>query len=126
MRSTLTFLILFISLNIQANESLGSFDDKKLCIAAIATNNGRAAKGIRFLDKQGDVISVAYTRDDGKIFGYSCKLDSNEIRWKDQSMGNWNKNIRVYYSILGDGEALNIKSVMFGDPLKKSYSLSDF
>ena len=76
--------------------------------------------------KQGKTISVAYTRDDGKFFGYSCQISGNEIRWRDQSMSRWNKNIKLYYALAENGARLNIRSVVYGEAMSKSFALADF
>jgi hypothetical protein len=88
--------LILLASSVQAGNKFGKFTEEQICIAGIATNNGRSAKGIRVLAKQGDTITVAYTRDDGKIFGYACKIEGEEIRWRDQSMTNWNRNIKLY------------------------------
>lgn len=118
-------LILLVSL-VQAGDKFGNFTEEQICIAGIATNNGRSAKGIRVLAKQGDTITVAYTRDDGKIFGYACKIEGKEIRWRDQSMSNWNKNIKLSYALSDDGARLDIRSVVFGEAMSKSFTTADF
>ena len=126
MKMTFLTLIVFLaslSLQVQAGSA---FSEQELCIAGIATNNGRSPKGIRVLATQGKEITVAYTRNDGKIFGYTCKVEGNEIRWRDQSMSNWNKNIRIYYSTENGGKTLIIKSVVYGEALSKSFTKSDF
>ena len=110
----------------QAENRHGSFSDEQICIAGIATNNGRSAKGIRVPAKQGDIITVAYTRDDGRIFGYSCRITADEIWWRDQSMSQWNKNTKLYYSLSNEGARLKIRSVVFGEEMTKSYTLADF
>ena len=111
---------------VDAIAEYGRFTEEQICIAGIATNNGRGAKGIRVLAKQGKTITVAYTRDDGKIFGYSCQLSGKEIRWRDQSMSRWNKNIKLYYALAENGKRLNIRSVVFGEVMSKSFTSADF
>ncbi len=120
-------LVLLLSLfAIDAVADYGQFTEEQICIAGIATNNGRSAKGIRVLAKQGSTISVAYTRNDGKIFGYSCQIEGEEIRWRDQSMNRWNKNIKLFYVLAENGGRLNIRSVVFGEAMSKSFTLADF
>lgn len=118
--------LLYLSFPAQANDEFGIFTVEQVCIAGIATNNGRSAKGISVLTKQGDVTRVAYKRDDGKVFGYACRIDGNEIFWRDQSMSQWNKNIKLYYSLSDDGQRLVIKSVAYGSAMDKSFTADDF
>ena len=127
MKNTLFILILFIfSFPTYGGEKTGVFSHEHLCKAGIATNNGHSAKNIKTLSNKSGVISVAYTRDDGKIFGYSCKIEGKEIRWRDQSMSRWNKNIKLFYALSNNGKQLDISSVFFGEASNKSFTLNNF
>ncbi len=118
--------IVLVALSAQADNATGHFSEEQICQAGIATNNGRSVKGIRFLARQGKIITVAYTRDGGKIFGYACQVEDGEIRWRDQSMTRWNKNIKLYYSLADGGVRLDIRSVVFGEAMSQSFTTADF
>jgi len=127
MKYTLLVLgLLIVAANALADQRYGKFTQAQLCIAGIATNNGRSVKGIRILSNKDNMITVAYTRDDGKLFGYACTIEGKEIRWRDQHMSQWNKNIKLSYSLSKDGTSLDIRSVVFGEPISKSYKPDDF
>ena len=119
--------IVLMALSAQADNATGHFSEEQICQAGIATNNWRSVKGIRFLARQGKIITVAYTRDDGEIFGYACQIEEGEIRWRDQSMTRWNKNIKLYYSFADGGTRLHIRSVVFGEAVgDQSFTTADF
>lgn len=119
--------MVLVALSAQADNATGHFSEEQICQAGIATNNVRSVKGIRFLARQEKVIAVAYTRDDGEIFGYACRIDEGEIRWRDQSMTRWNKNIKLYYSLADGGTRLDIRSVVLGEEvLRQSFTTADF
>lgn len=115
-----------ISMPILAAGSFGNFTEEQVCVAGIATNNGRPAKGIQVLGKQNGVISVAYMRDDGKPFAYRCAIQGNQILWRDQSMNRWSKNIKLFFDIAGSGDQLNVRSEAFGESYSRSFTLADF
>lgn len=119
--------IVLVALSAQADNATGHFSEEQICQAGIATNNVRGIKSIRFLARQGKIITVAYARDDGEIFGYACQIEEGEIRWRDQSMTRWNKNIKLHYSLADDGTRLHIRSVVFGEEvLRQSFTTADF
>jgi hypothetical protein len=118
-------LILLVS-TVHASSEFGNFSEEQICKAGIATNNGRSAKDIRFLAKQGETITVAYARDDGRVYGYACKIEGNSIQWRDQSMSSWNNSIKLSFALSDDGSSLSIKSVVFGEAINKSYKTIDF
>lgn len=107
-------------------QNVGTFTEEHLCKAGIATNNAHSTKNIKTLSNESDIISIAYTRDDGKIFGYSCKIEGNEIRWRDKTMNRWSKNIKLYYDLSNNGKQLDISSAFMGETMKKSFTLNDF
>jgi hypothetical protein len=115
-----------ITMPVLAAGNFGNFTEEQVCIAGIATNNGRAAKGIQVLGKQNGVISVAYMRDDGKPFAYRCDIQGSQILWRDQSMSGWSKNIKLFFAVSSNGAQLNVRSEAFGESYSKSFSLTDF
>lgn len=106
-----------------------TFNDAQLCQAAIATNNGHSARAVKVLSSQEGIVEVSYLRpSDGKHFKFWCKIEPTEIRWKDEYIGHWSQNLRVYYKTL-DEKTLEIRSVIVGEknyPDIKSFSHKDF
>lgn len=106
-----------------------AFNDAQLCQAAIATNNGHSARAVKVLSSQEGIVEVSYLRpSDGKHFKFWCKIEPTEIRWKDEYIGRWSQNLRVYYKTL-DEKTLEIRSVIVGEenyPDIKSFSHMDF
>ena len=112
-------------MHVSAAEKFGDFTKDKICVAGIAVNNYRSPEGIKVLSSLPAETTVAYYRDDGKLFSYICKLEGNEIRWRDKTMSRWNKTIKLYYSISNSGRKLNIKQLYFSEETKKSFSVSE-
>jgi predicted AlkP superfamily phosphohydrolase/phosphomutase len=104
-------------------------NDAQLCQAAIATNNGHSARAVKVLSSQDGIVEVSYLRlSDRKHFKFWCKIEPTEIRWKDEYIGRWSKNLRVYYKTL-DKKTIEIRSVIVGEenyPDIKSFSHKDF
>lgn len=122
-----SLIVLVMSSSLHADMHVGNFNEEEICIAGIAANNGRSAKNIHVLARQDDVITVAYTRDDGKIFGYSCKIEDGQVRWRDQGMDEWNSNIKIHYEIFKDGVELGIKVAIFDEIMaEESFGKEDF
>lgn len=120
--TAILFLLFFSGPTLAAD-----FSPVQICRAGIAVNNGRAVSEVLLAFTKGDLIQVAYYRDDGKAFTYACKILSSEIKWRDLYMDRWSKNIRIHYSISADGKGLTIKTSFAGDPMStKSFTLSDF
>lgn len=104
-------------------------NDAQLCQAAIATNNGHSARAVKVLSSQDGIVEVSYLRpSDRKHFKFWCKIEPTEIRWKDEYIGRWSQNLRVYYKTL-DKKTIEIRSVIVGEenyPDIKSFSHKDF
>ncbi len=104
-------------------------NDAQLCQAAIATNNGHSARAVKVLSSQDGIVEVSYLRlSDRKHFKFWCKIEPTEIRWKDEYIGRWSQNLRVYYKTL-DKKTIEIRSVSVGEenyPDIKSFSHKDF
>ena len=107
-----------------------AFNDAQLCQAAIATNNGHRANIIKVVSSQGRIVEVSYFRpSDGKRFKFWCKIEPTEIRWRDEYIGRWARNSRVYYKLLDAGKKLEIRSVIVGEeqhPFVKIFTHNDF
>jgi len=108
-----------------SSESKIEFSSQQICKAGISTNTGRKPK-IMSAKNLNSFIQISYTRNDGKQFKYLCKIDNQAIRWKDQTMKAWNKNIKLSYNISKDGKNLIIKTNLFGDISTSTFSRSDF
>lgn len=106
------------------------FSDAELCQAAIAVNNGHSAKSVKVQSSQKDNIEVSYIRpSDKKHFKFWCKIESNEKRWKDEYIGRWSQNLRVYYKYLNNDKTLEVRSVILGDEqyaVIKTFTRNDF
>lgn len=124
------FLMFWLSIAIPAFGAKPAFNDKQLCQAAIATNNGRSAKIIKVLSSKKGLVEVTYVRPtDKKRFKYWCKVESNEIRWADEYIRRWSENSRIYYKLLDAGKTLEVRSVIMGDenqPIIRVFKVSDF
>jgi hypothetical protein len=107
-----------------------AFNDAQLCQAAIATNNGHSANTVNVVSSQGGIVEVSYLRpSDGRFFKFWCKIEPTEIRWRDEYIGRWAQNTRVYYELLDAGEKLEVRSVMVGyedDPDVRIFTHDDF
>ena len=126
MKWAMTTLLLAISCSVWSSNQFGIFSESQVCKAGIATSNGRSPKTVRLLGKQGDTVTVGYKKDDGEITGYRCRVEGDEIRWRDQSTADWNSDIRLYYSLGDAGARLNIRTVMLGEETLKSFVPTDF
>lgn len=119
-------LFTMITMPALAVGDFGNFTEEQVCIAGIATNNGRPAKGMQVLGKKNGAISVAYVRNDGKPYTYRCDIQGTQILWRDQSMNQWSKNIKLFFAVSSNGNQLNVRSEAFGESYSKSFTLADF
>jgi hypothetical protein len=102
------------------------FSDGQVCQAAIATLNGHEADIIDVVAVQDVVVEVFYARpSDGKPFTYWCKFEpGGEIRWRDEYIGRWAENVRLYYGLRGD--QLEIRLVDVGYEDIQTFTHADF
>lgn len=106
--------------------TFGHFSKENICIAGIATNNNRSVEGVEISSKYDDIMIITYIRDDGKIFGYACQIQGNEIKWRNQNMVGWNRNVKLYYDVEDNGKQLNVRSIVFGESINRTFSFLDF
>ncbi|MCK5040715.1 MAG: hypothetical protein KAR62_00405 [Sphingomonadales bacterium] len=94
-------------------------DYERLCKAAIATLNGNPLKGTTS-KLSNEIYTLEYVRDDGKRFKYWCKFEGyNDIRWRDQSMTSWSRNMKLSYAY--EGATLVITTDFFGEKERRAF-----
>jgi len=123
------FILLAITIlpfSVSSKENNKGFSYPQICKAAIATSVYRKAKGIKTISSRKNNVTISYVRSDGKRYTYNCKIQKKEIRWKDQTMRNWNKNVKLFYQVSANENTLKINSVVFGETMSKSFTKSDF
>ena len=133
--SSITRLALFVSVGVlssscgdndaenRSSVSRGNLTDAKLCIAGIAALNSRPVAGMS-VDASSETILISYVRlDDAKNFTYGCRIEGDQIRWKDPYTG-WNKNVRLNFQV--DGSTLTIEQRLDGESLaKQSFAIRE-
>lgn len=87
--------VLFAETSVAAN---AEFSDEQICRAGIATSDARDPKIIGVKAAQKDYMTLTYTRSDGKVVEYDCRVDGVEIRWRDKTMPDWNKMLRIFFT----------------------------
>jgi hypothetical protein len=121
----ISFLALFIFINVAyAKDAAAPFKDEQICKAAISANVSTKPNKMKSTPIKGGIHKISYLRDDGKKYTYNCKLEENEVRWKDSTMSDWNKNVKIYYKV--SNNELHIKSDMLGTIFEKTFKASDF
>ena len=122
----LTLVITAISFTAASKDKNSNFSNSEICKAGIAASVFRKPKGIKAISSQKNNITIFYIRDDGRKYTYQCRIQNKEIRWKDQTMSKWNRNLKLFYKISKDGKQITIDTVAFGDTISKTYAKSDF
>lgn len=126
-KSVFSLVIATLSFNALSASDYGPFKKEQICAAGIATNNGRSLNGIiAQANKENGDVTVSYRRDDGKHFEYQCRIQDNQLLWRDSTMVRWSKNIKLFWSIENNNKDLTIRSEAFGDSFSKRYSARDF
>ncbi len=88
-----------------------SFIDEYICKAALFVSVDIGIKSIKTYYNEKGVYKFSYIRKaDSKSFRYEYKIQGNQVRYRNITLGDpWNKTIKVYWSVSGDGKRLSIK-----------------
>lgn len=84
-----------------------NISSESICLAAIAKVMNQNPSRINTATRPNRLVSVYYTRTDGKNFEYNCKLSGNRILWQTYdygSVGRWRnapEDGKLTYSISG-------------------------
>ena len=123
--SAVVFMAAFSSLSSAQAVDKDIFSTNQICKAAVATVMGRDPIIMSIDQVQGEVVYLSYIRqDDGKKWGYKCRLEGNRIIWGAYD-GRWRTHPMdsiITFQVKGD--VLNIEDRFSdGSTNRKSFNL---
>ena len=77
------------------------FTTEEICTGYLAGSNGHNPSDYVPLGQEEGAYAFGFTRDDGKVFGYLCRLEGSVIRWFGTNTGRWNQNLKASYGVEG-------------------------